>query len=122
MLNVLIVARKGELRDGLQALLTSISRLVMISITDNLDSAVTYTANHCPEIVVIDVESPDTALRSAVKDIKGCCPASRLLILVRDEAGRQTAAVYGADSVVVSGVKADDLAATIQRLLIDPIV
>ena len=117
MLNVLIVAKKGEMRDGLQALMAARSGLGPVTVTDSLDSAVEYTLEHCPVIVVFDVESPDSALRSVVGKITDSCPDTRLLLLVPDETSRRTAAAYGADSVLVRGVKANDLAGVAERLV-----
>jgi DNA-binding NarL/FixJ family response regulator len=122
MLNVLIVAKKGELRDGLQALLAANSSLGMISVTDNLDSAVEYMSRLCPAIVVIDAESPGRALRSAVTRMKGECPQSRLLILTSDEASRHSVATYGADSVLINGVKVSELEATLEGFFTDSLV
>jgi len=117
MLNVLIVAKKGEMRDGLQALMAARSGLGLVTVTDSLDSAVEFASRNCPPIVMIDAESPRSALRSAVANIKDSCPNTRLLILVDDETSRRTAAAYGADSVLVRGVKADDLAGVVERLV-----
>jgi DNA-binding NarL/FixJ family response regulator len=122
MLNVLIVARKGELRDGLQALLAAHSSLGMISVTENLDSAVEYVSRLCPAIVVIGAESPSRALRSAVTRMKGECPQSRLLILTSDEASRHSVATYGADSVLINGVKVSELEATLEGFFTDSLV
>jgi DNA-binding NarL/FixJ family response regulator len=116
--NVLLVAKAGELRDGLHALLETLPCIGLVSITDNYESALGYLSEHCPALVlaVKDAHMQDP---KPVAELKDVCPQTHLLALVTDEGDCQTIAASNVDVSLISGVKASELSNTIEVLLLE---
>jgi DNA-binding NarL/FixJ family response regulator len=116
--NVLLVAKAGQLRDGLHALLETLPCIGLVSITDNYESALGYLSEHCPALVlaVKDAHMQDSKSVAKLKDV---CPQTHFLVLVADEGDWQTIAASNVGVSLTSGVKASELSNTIEALLLE---
>jgi DNA-binding NarL/FixJ family response regulator len=116
--NVLIVAKTGQLRDGLHALLATLPCIGLVSITDSFELALEHLSEHCPALVLLVRDDHNQEFKSANK-MKDICPQIHLLALVTNERDRQTIAGYNFDTILFSGVKASELSTTIEALLLE---
>jgi DNA-binding NarL/FixJ family response regulator len=116
--NVLLIAKTGQLRDGLQALLETLPCIGMVSITDNYTSALGYLSERCPALILV-VGGPNIQDKKAVANMKDVCPQTRLLTLATDENDCRSIAESNADISLISGVKVSELSNTIEALLLE---
>lgn|GEM_PF-1536163 len=118
MNNVLLVAKTGQLRDGLHALLETLPCIGLVSITDNYASALGYLSERCPALVLVVRDSHIQDSKSVAK-MKDVCPQTRILALVTDENDCQTSAASNVDVSLISGIKVSELCNTIELLLLE---
>ena len=114
---VLIVARPGELRDGLRALLTTTGKIRHISQADDGPSALAIVGQSCPQVAVLDCNIPDGEVQTLLARIKAACPETRCLVLADSAKQQREAESAGADVTVLKGFPAARLAQTLARLL-----
>lgn len=114
---VLIAAKPGPLRDGLQALLTVVPGAVAVSQVGDASAALrTITETH-PRLVLLDAGLPDAEISMVVTAIKANGSGSRCLVLVDDFRQKQQALVAGADVALIKGTSAIELFETIEGLI-----
>lgn len=117
----LIVAKPSQLREGLQAMLTSIPQLKQVSQVDDVPSALRMVARHSPALVLLDFDlSSSDLLAVTLKQIKATRPQSQCIALVHNEQEYQLAKTAGADVVLMKGVPATQLLAIVKELLSRP--
>jgi DNA-binding NarL/FixJ family response regulator len=116
--NVLLISKRGQLRDGLHALLETLPCIGLVSITDNYTSALGYLSERCPALILV-VGGPNIQDKKAAANMKDVCPQTRLLALVTDENDCQTIAENNADVSLICGVKVSELCNTIEALLLE---
>lgn len=114
---VLIVARPGELRDGLRALLTTTGKIRHISQADDGPAALAIVGQSCPQVAVLDCNIPDGEVQTLLARIKAACPETRCLVLADSAEQQREAESAGADVTVLKGFPAARLAQTLARLL-----
>jgi DNA-binding NarL/FixJ family response regulator len=115
---VLVVASPGYVLEGLQALLSVLSGVEVLVTTDRA-SALEIVERHAPALViVVDGLQGDSAL-TTVTCVKSGWPAIRCIALVDDEQRREQAQAAGADPVLVKGIPADSLVATVEEMLFE---
>jgi DNA-binding NarL/FixJ family response regulator len=114
---VLIAAKPGPLRDGLQALLTVVPGAVAVSQVGDASAVLrTITETH-PRLVLLDAGLPDAEISMVVTAIKANGSDSRCLVLVDDFGQRQQALAAGADVALIKGTSAVELFETIEGLI-----
>ena len=115
-LPAMVVAKPGQLRDGLRVLLLGIARIGTVSLAEpglvNLD----LTPEQRPALVVLDQGSDSGTLQATLHSIKATWPATLCIVLVEDETERR-AGDSGADLVLMKGLLASRLAASIEEAL-----
>jgi DNA-binding NarL/FixJ family response regulator len=115
--NVLIVAKTGQLRDGLHALLETLPCVGLVSITDTFTSGLEYLSERCPALVLLVADSHKQDIKS-IKKMVDICPQMHFLALVTNEEHRQTIAAWNVHATLLSGVTASELSTTIEALLL----
>jgi len=120
--SALIVAKPGPLRDGLHALMTTMSQIGNTYNADDVPSALNMTAEDCPVLVLMDAGPNGSDARMAVWQIKARCPQTRCVFLANDVQQRREAEAAGADAALLKGISTEKLVATIVGLLPRPIV
>jgi len=98
---VMIVAPKGRVRDGLQALLMAMPQVECIDLADDLASALTNT--RAPVLVLLDVDLQRDGIPAALEAIRSQWPDVRCLILANSVQDQQIAKAAGADDVLLKG-------------------
>jgi DNA-binding NarL/FixJ family response regulator len=112
----LIVAKPGSLHDGLLALLTAIPQLDVVGEADDADLALQMVAKRRPELVLMDADLPQDEAWEVLGKIKTEWPAMQCVVLAGDVQQRQAAEAAGADIVLLKGIPAAKLIASIEAL------
>ena len=118
--NTLIVARPGSLRDGLQALITAIPQIGIVTEANDLSSAWRTARDHRPTLVVLDSDTVGDEIWLTVRRAKALWPQAECIFLANDVQQHEAAEAAGADAALLKGFPAARLAATIVRLLHQP--
>jgi len=113
----LIVARPGRVRDGLQALLTTVPQIGTVDLADDGPSALRMVRRRHPALVLLDINLHDDEVSTLLRQIKARWPQTRCLVLADSVRLQQMARDAGADSVLLKGFPAAQLFATIEGLL-----
>ncbi len=113
----LIVARPGELRDGLRALLVTTGKIGHISQSEDGPAALALIGRLCPQVAVLDWNIPDGDLPTLVTRIKAECPETKCLVLADGVEQQREADSAGADVTVLKGFPAARLVQTLASLL-----
>ena len=115
--SVLIVAKPGSVRNGLQALLSSIVGIQSVELADDCLEALKLNVERQATLILLEGGRPDTQVWYAVREIKRTWPHTRCIVLVTDVEQQQSADGAIADAVVLHGTPPTELVATIERLL-----
>ena len=113
----LIVARPGELRDGLKALLAATGKIGRISQADDTPAALEIIGQLCPQVTVLDWNIPGGEVLTLLQRIKAECPETKCLVLADGVEQQREAESAGADVTVLMGFPAAKLVQTLSSLL-----
>ena len=113
----LIVARPGELRDGVRALLAATPKIAHISEADDGTAALAIVRELCPQLAVLDCNIPVGDVPTLLTSIKAACPETKCLVLADGVEQQLEAESAGADVTVLKGFPAASLAQILARLL-----
>jgi len=113
---LLVIARPGQLRDSLLVLLKAVPRIGRVEQADDVASALAMSHELCPALVLVECDGPGDEILSP---IKAAWPQARCVALADSEQACRDAESAGADAVLVKGVLAARLLATIEDLLLD---
>ncbi len=115
---VLIMAKPGQVRDGLHALLHAIPGVDVVDrLCDGMLNA-DLLAEHNPALILVDCNVADTGALDALQRFKTQDPEVRLLLLVEDVKQQQLARSTGVSHVLIKGTSAEKLAETVKQLLV----
>jgi len=117
--SVLIIARPGPLRDGLQALLTAIPQIDTVEWVCDLSSVLDMTSEHCPALVFLDAGTAGGEISLAVRRAKTRWPQAQCLFLANDVQQQREAENANADAALLKGFPPAKLVATIAGLLLN---
>ena len=113
----LIVARPGDLRDGLFSLLTVTEGITSVLQADNARSAMHLVADESPELIILDFDLPREDMVALLARIKAHSPRSRCLALAEHAEQREAAQGAGADLFLIKGLLASELLNSVKGLL-----
>jgi DNA-binding NarL/FixJ family response regulator len=113
----LIVARPGPLRNGLQALMTTMPQIEILAETGDASALLRMGAEMQPDVVLLDASLPQEQVLPALRHIKEEWCQTRSIVLVEDSRQQQEAQAAGADVALLQGHPAAKLIATIEELL-----
>ena len=114
---VLIIAKPGQVRDGLRALLQAIPGVDVVDRPcDGMPNA-DLLAEYNPALILVDCNLVDTRMLDALRRLKTQNPEVCFLILVEDVEQRQLAQDTGFEHVLIKGSSAEKLAKTAKELL-----
>ncbi len=114
---VLIVARPGELRDGLRALLAATGKAGRITQADDGQAALALIGQSCPQVAVLDWDLKGGDLPTLLKRIKAECPGTKCLVFTDGVEQQREAESAGADVTILKGFPAAKLVQTLSTLL-----
>ncbi len=113
----LIVAKPGELRDGLRALLGATGKMGHISQADDGPAALAKIGRLCPQVAVLDWNISGGDLPTLLTRIKAECPGTKCLVLTDGVEQQREAESAGADVTVLKGFPAARLVQTLSSLI-----
>lgn len=115
--SALIVARPGDLRDGLYSLLTVTKEITSVLQADSAESAMRLVVDEAPELIILDFDLPRENMVTLLARIKAHSPGSRCLALAEHAEQREMAQGAGADLVLIKGALASELLNSVRELL-----
>ena len=114
---VLIIAKPGQVRDGLHALLRAIPGVDVVDRPcDGMINA-DLLAEYNPALILVDCNLVGAGTLDALRRLKTQDPGVCFLILVEDVKQRQLAQDTGFEHVLIKGSSAEKLAKTARELL-----
>jgi len=114
---VLIIAKPGQVRDGLRALLHAVPGVDVVDRPCDGMANADLLAEYNPALILVDCRLVDTRTLDALRRLKTQNPGVCLLILVEDVEQRQLAQDTGFEHVMIKGSSAEKLAKTVRELL-----
>lgn len=113
----LIVAPHGELRDGLSSLISVIPDVNVVSTTENLDRAIGFVAEHCPELLIAVVTRVEPTTLSKIKMMKAGCQQLKVIACVKHPVMVTEPKSGDLDAVISQYAKASVITNTVISLL-----
>ena len=115
--SLLLVARPGRMREGLQALLRTIPEIEIVGQADWGSQALALIAQQQPALVLLDSSLTPGEMLSTLMQIKGEYPRTRCIVLVENAQQQDAARDAGADTALIRGFSAGVLHAAIDQVL-----
>ena len=115
--SLLLVARSGRMREGLQALLRTIPEIEIVGQADYESQALALIAQQQPDLVLLDSSLTLQEMLPTLMQIKGGYPRTRCIVLVENAQQQGAAREAGADSALITGFSAEVLHAAIDQVL-----
>ena len=106
---VLLVVRPGPLRDGLNALLSSMPEVQLVAQANDASAAIDFCQGRPNEMVIMEIKPGDRNLLTKVSDIKVLCPKGEVIALIHDEEDWEPAEASGVDLIIRVGIRAVEL-------------
>ena len=106
---VLIVAKPGPLRDGVQALLVAMPQVGIIHEIDDVSLVAAGNVDGLPDLVLLACGVGTGVVGPAVEQAKARWPRSRYVTLVGSVEQQREAELAGVDVVVLNGLSAQKL-------------
>jgi len=115
--SALIVAKPGPLRDGLYALMEAMPQIGSVYAAEDVPSAPETTFKDGLALVLLDSVPGCNDVWMGVRRAKARWPQARCVLLVDNVEQHNEAEAAGADAVLLKGLPAPRLVASIVRLL-----
>jgi DNA-binding NarL/FixJ family response regulator len=117
MIRLLIVADQPTIQKGLQMLLATEVDLCVVGETSDCNAALDLVTSLCPDVVLIDVDMPESDGLSTARTLHYLCPQAAMIILsINDDALTcARAAEAGSAAFVTKSMPAVKLLAEIRR-------
>lgn len=106
---VLLVVRPGPLRDGLNALLSSMPEVQLVAQANDASAAIDFCQGRPLELVIMEIKPGDRDLLTKVSDIKALCSKGEVIALIHDEEDWEPAEAAGVDLIIRVGIRAVEL-------------
>jgi DNA-binding NarL/FixJ family response regulator len=116
---ILIVARQGHLREGVEALMATVSRVQIVGKVEAASSALRLVFERRPDLLLLDAGLPEDESWSVLRYCRIEHPKLRCIVLADDAEQVREARAAGADAVFLKGFPADKFVKTVERLLSD---
>lgn len=108
-MNVLLMVRPGPLRDGLNALLSSMPEVQLVAQANDASAAIDFCQGRPNEMVIMEIKSGDRNLLTKVSDIKVLCPKGEVIALIHNDEDCELAEAAGVDLIIRVGIRAAEL-------------
>jgi len=114
---VLVLAKPGELRDGIEALLAAVPLVDSVYCRSNLNVNGSQLAKLSPDLLVLNPNKPGESLTNQLREIKQRLPYIKVLQIVdREEAKEKTDSTYS-DVILVKGFRGARFIEVVNKLL-----
>lgn len=120
--SALLVASPGDLRDSIEALLSAMPQIGAVTKLDHVSEmcGLAFKSRAGLVLLVLDPKVSECETWLTLRGVTAVSPRVRCICLVNDVQQQEEAEAAGADAVLVTGVPAARLVATIVRLLPQP--
>ena len=115
--SLLLVAKPGRMREGLQALLRTIPEIEIVGQEDCESQALTLISQQQPALVLLDSSLTPQEMLPTLMQIKAGYPRTRCIVLVENVQQQGAAREAGADIALISGFSAEVLNGAIDQIL-----
>lgn len=115
--DVLIVGGRGEVRDGIKALVEAIPEVGRVTCFDDIARRSDRIAEINPDLVIFDYSQLNEGYRSRLRQLRRLLPLTRILTLVEEEEQEIISRESGADAILVKGFRGDLLIRTVRSLI-----
>lgn len=116
----IVVGQRGQVRDGLTALLYSMPEVEVVSTTENYASAEQMIERHGTVLAVLHVDSSDQQSLDWVRRVKARSSLSKILALVSEACLMPEYVAAGVDDIMVEGTSPERLHDAVSTLLRSP--
>jgi len=110
---MLVVVRPGMLQDSLSALLSTMSGVKVVSVTNDLESAINFVSEHHPKVCIIEISDQGDDQLTQFDRIKSISPEMKTIALVDEVEVKEAAESIGFDVVIIKGMPVKKLINTI---------
>ncbi|MBS3788253.1 response regulator transcription factor [Candidatus Bipolaricaulota bacterium] len=114
---VLIIGRRGEVRDGIEALVKAITEVGEVICFEDVSLRSEQITRLKPDLVIFDSSQMEEDYRRRLRLLRRLLPLTMILALVEGEVQKRVSRECGADSVLVKGFRSDLLIRTVRRLV-----
>lgn len=114
---VLIVVRPGPLRDGVEALMTTVSRIEIVGKVESASSALRLVVGCRPDLLLLDAGLSGDESWNLLMDCQKEHPGLRCIVFADDTEQVRESRAAGADAVFLKGFPAEEIVGTVERLL-----
>jgi len=117
--DVMIVGGRGEVRDGIEALVEAIPEVSKVACFDDIAGRIDQISNLNPDLVILDSSQLKERGQSRLRQLKRLLPLTRILTLVEEEEQGELLGQADPDEVLVKGFRGELFIRTVRRLLKD---
>ena len=114
--SVLILAKPGRIRDGLEALLRTIPQVKIVCQVKNSSTALEMVTELGPDLILLVTDLFDDEVRQFLQHLKDE-PGTQCLVLTDTALKLEQAEAAGADEVLLTGFTTRELFESVARLL-----
>lgn len=113
----LIVVRPGPLRDGVEALMATVTPIEIVGTVEVASAALRLVFERRPDLLLLDAGLPGAESWSVLRYCRMEHPGLRCIILADNADQVREARAAGADAVFLKGFPADQFVSTVEELL-----
>ena len=114
---VLIIAKPGSLRRGLQSLISSLAGISAVGLVDNYADALQMTQEIQPALAILASENSGNQILKILPDIKRLSPETKCIMLLDSIEDQEKAYLAGADAAILHGTSPDELVFRLEAVL-----
>lgn len=115
--DVLIVGGRGEVRDGIKALVEAIPEVGKVACFDDIARRSDRIAEINPDLVIFDYSQLNEGYRSRLRQLRRLLPLTKIITLVKEEEQKMISRESGADAILVKGFRGGLLIRTVRSLI-----
>ncbi len=115
--DVLIVGGRGEVRDGIKALVEAIPEVRKVACFDDIAGRSDQISNLNPDLVIFDSSQLKEGNLSRLRQLRRLLPLTRILALVEEEDQKSASEESKVDAILVKGFRGDLFIRTVRSLI-----
>lgn len=115
--DVMISAGRGEVRDGIKALVKAIPEVDRIICVRNISRNLDRVKRLKPYLLILSPSKPKEELGSWLSHLKSSLPLTKVIALVETEDQRRICCKSEADEVLLKGFRGEQLIRTVRKII-----
>lgn len=115
--DVMISAGKGEVRDGIKALVKAIPEVDRIICVGNISRHLDRVKRLKPYLLILSPSKPEEELGAWLSYLRSALTLTHVIALVENEDQRRICCKSGADVVLLKGFRGDQLIQTVREVI-----